>query len=272
MATGPFYEMTNVERYYDGNAHSEWARLDRDRIEFAVTLRALDEYLPPPPARVLDIGGGPGRYAMELTRRGYQVTLADISEGGLSLAFEKAAEASVTLAAVTKADARDLSRFGDATFDAVLLMGPLYHLLDEIDRRRSVEEAVRVARPGAVVMATNITRYAAIRFWAKREPMRVVSDRDVYEQQIATGKTPNALGFTDMYLMRPAELAKLFEGTGVSHTVTVACEGVVSMICEKLNELEGEPWDYWVDLDYRAGKDPDTHGLAEHMLYIGRKL
>ncbi|TAK65295.1 MAG: methyltransferase domain-containing protein [Dehalococcoidia bacterium] len=76
--------MTNVERYYDGAAHNEWIRPDRDRVEFAVTLRAFDEYLPPAPARVLDIGGGPGRYAIELTQRGYEVALADISEAALA--------------------------------------------------------------------------------------------------------------------------------------------------------------------------------------------
>jgi ubiquinone/menaquinone biosynthesis C-methylase UbiE len=263
--------MTNVERYYDEEAHNEWARLDRDRVEFAVTLRALDEYLPPAPARVLDIGGGPGRYAIELTRRGYDVTLADISEVELSLATEKAAEAGVKLAAVTKADARELRQFTDGAFDAVLLMGPLYHLIEDPDRGRSVAEAVRVAKTGGIVMATNITRYAAIRFWAKRDPMQVVDHRAVYEQQVATGKTPNALGFTDTYFMRPAELAALFEETSVAHIVTIACEGVVSMIREKLNELDGEPWDYWVDLNYRLGKDPDAHGLAEHLLYVGRK-
>jgi S-adenosylmethionine-dependent methyltransferase len=84
--------MSNVEKYYDGAAELEWARLDRDRVEFAVTLRALRDHLPPPPAAVLDVGGGPGRYAIELARCGYDVTLADISERELELASQKAAE------------------------------------------------------------------------------------------------------------------------------------------------------------------------------------
>jgi len=263
--------MTNVERYYDNDAHAEWARLDRDRVEFAVTLRALAEYLPPPPARVLDIGGGPGRYSIELSRRGYDVTLADISAAELSLAEQKASEQGVRISALVKADARDLTVFEDGRFDAVLLMGPLYHLLEEADRRRAVAEAVRVARTGGIVMATNITRYAAIRWWAKHLPMQVVERADVYEAQVATGTTPNAVGFTDLYLMRPAELPALFDGTGVEHVVTVACEGVVSMIRDKLHELDPEPWEFWMDLNYRLGKDPDTHGLAEHLLYIARK-
>jgi hypothetical protein len=122
-------------------------------------------------------------------------------------------------------------------------MGPLYHLLDEVDRRRAVAETVRVAKVGGIVMATNITRYAAIRFWAKRDPTQVVDHPELYEQQVATGKTPNAEGFTDLYLMHPAELPRLFTEVSVAHTVTIACEGVVSMIPEKLNELDGAPWE-----------------------------
>jgi ubiquinone/menaquinone biosynthesis C-methylase UbiE len=252
--------MSKVERYYDDHASAEWARLERDRVEFAVTLRALDEYLPPPPARVLDIGGGPGRYSIELSRGGYDVTLADISAAELALAEQRASEDGMRISALVKADARDLAPFEDAAFDAVLLMGPLYHLLDEADRRRAAAEAVRVAKPGAIVMATNITRYAAIRWWAKHYPMHVVEHPDIYEGQATTGRTPNAVGFTDLYLMRPAELPALFEDTGVKHIVTVACEGVTSMISDKLHELDPEPWESWMELNYRLGKDPDTGG------------
>ncbi len=72
--------MNQVENYYDTDPTLEWERLNRHRTELAVTLRALDEYLPPAPAKIADIGGGPGRYAIELTRKGYSVTLVDLSQ------------------------------------------------------------------------------------------------------------------------------------------------------------------------------------------------
>src|SRR5512136_1540070 len=109
-----------VQRLYDADPANEWARMDRHRTEFAVTLRALHEYLPRPPARVLDCGGGPGRYAIELARQGYQVVLFDLSAGNLALAQEEAAEAGVMLAAYEQGTALDLSRFEDGEFDAVL--------------------------------------------------------------------------------------------------------------------------------------------------------
>jgi SAM-dependent methyltransferase len=84
--------LSDVERYYDQQARYEWERFDRHRIEFAVTLRALAEHLPPLPARVLDVGGGPGRYTIELARRGYAVTDLDLSTVSLEFAAAQAAE------------------------------------------------------------------------------------------------------------------------------------------------------------------------------------
>ncbi len=91
-----------IERAYDRQPEREWERMDRHRTEFGVTLRALAEHLPPPPGRVLDCGGGPGRYAIELARRGYEVMLYDLSAACLRLAREKAAEAGVTLAGLER--------------------------------------------------------------------------------------------------------------------------------------------------------------------------
>ncbi len=236
-----------------------------------MTLRTLDEFLPPTPAAILDVGGGPGRYTIALAQRGYAVTLADLSRGNVAFARERAAEASVTLAGTAHADARDLSRFADATFDAVLLMGPLYHLLDEPDRRAAVGEALRVLRPGGRLFAAFITRYAPLRFWGKYNPQFAFENREAFETMIAEGRGPNLAGFTDAYLERPEAVVPFMESAGVATIALIGCEGVVSMIRDRINELSGEAWEYWVDINYRLAKDPSTHGIAEHLLHVGSK-
>ena len=84
--------MNEVERYYDQCVEYEWERLERHRTEFAVTLRTLQEYLPPPPITILDIGGGPGRYAIALAQQDYEVTLMDLSKNLLDFAKEMEVE------------------------------------------------------------------------------------------------------------------------------------------------------------------------------------
>ncbi|HEX2186140.1 MAG TPA: methyltransferase domain-containing protein, partial [Chloroflexota bacterium] len=259
-----------IRAFYDREAQREWERLDRHRTELAVTRAVLRDHLPPPPAAILDAGGGPGRYALALAQDGYRVTLLDLSPVALELARRRAAELGVELAAVREGNATDLGPFPAATFEAVLLLGPLYHLLGQQERAQAVQEARRVLRPGGVLFAAFLTRYAPLRYIAKRDPARLVSQRQRWETLLATGILGTAGGtFTDVYGAAPTEIRPFMEPLGFETVELVACEGVVSMIDEQLNSLQGELWDTWVALNRRLGTDPSVHGAAEHLLYVG---
>ncbi len=260
-----------VQSFYDANAEAEWVRLERHRTEFAVTLRALEDHLPPPPAAVLDVGGGPGRYAIELARRGYRVTLVDLSAASLQLARRKAEEASVRLEGAVRANALDLGRLPDAAYDAVLLMGPLYHLTDEDARRRAVRQAARKLRAGGVIFAAFITRFAPLRDLAARDPGWAEGRWDYLERLLQTGVHDSGEGFTVAYFAHPDEVAPFMEAEGFATLGVVGCEGIVAGHEEKINILAGETWARWVDLNYRLGRDPALWGASDHLLYVGRK-
>src|SRR5260221_8435370 len=130
----------SVRDYYAAFDEREWARLVQPEgvLEFAVTTRALETHLPAR-GRVLDLGGGPGRYTIWLAQHGYQVVLADLSPNLLGIARRKIAAAGVAsqVEAVAVADACDLARFASDSFDAVLCLGPFYHLTQPADRERA---------------------------------------------------------------------------------------------------------------------------------------
>jgi SAM-dependent methyltransferase len=125
------------------------------RLERVRTQELLLAHLPPTPARILDVGGGPGVYSAWLASLGYEVTLVDPVARHLEQAREHGTFA------VEYGDARALAT-PDASTDVVLLMGPLYHLLDPADRARALAEARRVVRPGGLIVGAFISRHAPI--------------------------------------------------------------------------------------------------------------
>ena len=265
--------MSKVQNFYDKNVQGEWERLGtRHRTEFAVTLRALKEFLPPAPTKVIDIGGGPGRYALTLAEQGYEVTLIDLSAGNLAFARRKAVEGGIHLADIHQANAMNLSAFPTEKFDAVLMMGPLYHLLKYEERVLALQEARRLLKPGGLIFAAFISRFAAFRDAASKGASWVLDRPDTTERILTTGVDVNeAEGFTDAYFAHPDEVILLGESAGFETLLRMGCEGAVAGHEAYVNSLEGESFEYWADLNYRISKDPAAIGAADHILYIGRK-
>jgi ubiquinone/menaquinone biosynthesis C-methylase UbiE len=257
--------------------------LERDRLtagqgalELARTQILLERHLPAPPAVVADVGGGPGRYAMWLAERGYRVHLVD----PVPLHIEQARAAAnvrpgVMLASAEVGDARALP-MSDATADAVLLLGPLYHLPERADRLQALAEARRVCRPGGVIIAAAISRFAStldgLRGGYLEDPAFAAvaaSDREDGRHRNPTG---NPHYFTTAYFHRPEDLAAECSAAGLTHEATLAIEGPVWL----LPDLDARLADYGrraVLLDALAAleSEPTLLGASAHLLTIARR-
>ena len=266
--------MNRVERFYDEAVEREWERLERHRTEYAVTMRVLRERLPDakdgPPVRVADVGSGPGRYALALAAAGYRVTLVDLAAENLRWARREAAEAGVSFAGLLQADARDLPlRAGRCA--AALLLGPLYHLHAHAERLRAVRACARVVAPGGLIFAAFITRFAGERDSAAYYPEWRVENWAYAERVLRTGvhDAPDS-AFPNAYFAHPDEVEPLMAEAGLEKVKLLGLEGVVAGHEERVNELEGEAWERWVDLNYRLGHEPSLFGASDHLLYVGR--
>jgi ubiquinone/menaquinone biosynthesis C-methylase UbiE len=153
-----------VRDLYDNNVLTEWQRLETpySRLEFASTLRLIEDYFPPH-GHVCDIGSGPGRYAVELLERGYDVTLLDLSEKLLEFAQAMIQGLGLQARQIVHGDARDLGRLDSEGFDAALLLGPLYHLAVHADRARALQELYRVLKPGGVAIVAYLNAWGIVR-------------------------------------------------------------------------------------------------------------
>ncbi len=271
----------SVIGYYDAAAEREWERLDRGWIEFAVNLHFIAAAIPPG-GRVLDLGAGPGRYAIALAGRGHRVRVGDLSPEQVRLARAKitaaGAEVAARVEAVEELDARDLRGLPNEGFDAVLALGPFYHLQAEADRRRAAGEIARVLRPGGVVCAAFMPRPAFLAV-ALREPERwpPLDDPARLAPFWESGRFDHADPgrFTGAWFARIEEIAPFFAGVGIVETHTVASEGVASWLSERdwarLRERGPAAVDRVVALIIATAEDRSIPGMSTHLLYIGRK-
>lgn len=263
----------DVHAYYDrGREH---VRLDQGtgRLEALRTTELLDRWLPPAPAVVLDVGGAAGRYALPLAARGHVVHLVDPVPLHVAQAGEASAAASHPLASVVEGDARALP-FPDAAADAVLLLGPLYHLTDAADRRRALAEAHRVLRPGGVLVAAAISRFAStsdavVGGYLADERFAAIVERDV-----ATGVhlNPDRVPgwFATAYFHRPDELAAEVRAAGFTVDGPVAVEGVGGLSTHPDGLLDDPATRARVlDALRRVEREPSLLGVSPHLLVAG---
>ena len=258
--------MSEIEQYYQ--SYDEWNRLERHKVEFDITKRYLDEFITGEELAIFDVGGGPGRYAIYLAGKGHRVTLLDLTKEHLAIAKEKAGEAEVELAGYIHGNALALEGSA-ARYDTVLLMGPLYHLVDEADRQKAVAEAVRVLKPGGLLVASFISSFAPS-MDTLLAPQTIESPEGLLNY-LAQGNNDILTGFTTAYFSSHEEARDLMAGSGLTELAFAGVENVLGLKEQEINALPETDYHKWLEIGYQLSKDPNVIGSSMHYLYIGRK-
>jgi SAM-dependent methyltransferase len=220
-----------IARYYAAGDEEDRLFTDgRPRLEYLRTVELLERLLPASPATVLDVGGGTGVYAVALCERGYNVDLVDPVSSHVDRARAIATERGLlTRFTAHVGDARYLS-VADGSYDSVLMLGPLYHLVDRGDRMRAWREALRAVRPGGVVAAVGISRHASLLDGLRRKLLADPEFRGVVEEDLRSGqhRNPNPerpVLFTTAYFHLPDELEAEASQVGLRDVTLFAVEG-----------------------------------------------
>jgi ubiquinone/menaquinone biosynthesis C-methylase UbiE len=251
--------------------HGGWFQLEQAR-----TQELILRHLPPAPATIIDAGGGAGVYACWLAARGYQVHLIDPVPKHIEQARAASArQPEHPLASAEVGDARHLVQ-GDAGADAVLLLGPLYHLVEKEDRLAALREVRRVLRSGGVVWGAGISRFASLfdslssGFFADPAFAPILA-RDLEDGQ-HRNPTDNLIYFTDAYLHRPGELSREFLAAGFQVVEVVAIEGP-GWLARNFDRLWNDPAqrERLLTVVRKVEREASVLGASSHIMAIGRK-
>jgi SAM-dependent methyltransferase len=260
-----------INAFYDEGRERDRLAAGPSQLERLRTEALLSRFLPAPPARVLDVGGAAGVYATWLAARGYQVHLVD----PVPLHVEQAREAAAGSFTAALGDARELAE-ADASHDAVLLLGPLYHLVERADRVRALAQARRVVRPGGVVVAAAISRYASFLDGF----FRGFVDRPGFAARmldtLRTGQHRNPAReqhlFTTAYFHDRDGLAAEAADAGLALAAILPVEGPLYWAPDLAGRL-ADPAQRELVLDAiaRIEHDPAVTGASAHLLAIARR-
>ncbi len=266
----------DVRRYYALGL--EKGRLDEAYfpLERARTRELIERHLPPPPGVVLDVGGAAGAYSLWLADKGYEVHLVD----PVPLHVEQAEEASRSretgqLASARVGDARRLD-FADASADAVLLLGPLYHLTGRGERRAALEEARRVLGPGGWLFAAAISRFASLLDGLRGLVFEDDAFVRIVERDLTDGQhrndTDNPLYFTTAFFHHPEELSAEVQEAGFTLAGLLAVEGPGAFLPEFQRRWKNpRNRKRLLELLRRVEREPALLGASPHLLAVGRK-
>jgi ubiquinone/menaquinone biosynthesis C-methylase UbiE len=264
-----------IRAYYDRAPEESRLELGTFQLEQLRSRELILRHAPEAPAVVLDVGGAAGAYAFWLAELAYEVHLIDATPRLIELARKRNEHATNRLASCLVGDARSLPQ-PDNSAAMMLLLGPLYHLVNAEDRHAALSQALRILRPGGVLFAAGISRWASALDGLARELLLDHEFARIVERDLADGHHENPTDrldyFTTAYFHRPEELRGEVVNAGFD--------------VEHLYGIEGPGWilsdlvDRWRDPARREAlvqvarlleSEPTVLGCSAHLMAVGRK-
>ncbi len=255
-----------VSEFY--GKYDEDTRLERSRrgqLEYFTTMEYIHRYAGRD-SKILEVGAGTGRYSVALAKEGMDVTAVELTEGNLAV-LRRNSEGIDNIRSF-QGDAIHLERFADNTFDVTLVFGPMYHLYETGDVNRAIDEAVRVTKPGGVMIFAFISVYAIMYAnylsgnWAAGEEENFTKDYKTkhFKEQLFTGY--DVVEFED-----------LFKDKKTEWITTAGTDGILEPIQENEDfSFTDEDFEAFKKWYLACAEKRELLGYTNHLIYLCRKM
>ena len=240
---------------------SENDRLNKSqaaRVEFLTTVRYIEKYLTPG-ARILDVGAGAGEYSLYFARKGYSVSALELADANIA-AFRAKMTADDPIDLV-QGNALDLSRYDSESFNIVLLFGPLYHLHEEVDKLRCIEEAKRVCKKNGKIFFAFISNDMVILTMQQLHSDYLISG-DYNKETFRLDDFPFVFHTVD-------HCRELLDKAGIRIIHEVASDGVSELLQELVNGLDEVSYQQYLRYHFYICEKPEFLGMSNHLLFVG---
>ena len=256
--------LETLSNYYSTDCSEDTRLLSRHgQVEFILSTNYIDKYLKPGD-KILEVGAATGRYSLHYANMGFDVTSIELVQSNLDILKSKITPDMIIRA--EQGDALDLSRFDDNTFNMTLILGPLYHLYEEKDINKAIDEAIRVTKPHGKLYIAFLTNDSVFIDWVliKRHfDAKGKSFSDSYEMVKELDEV-----FSTFYV---DEFDSIMSNKPVNKLHMVATDGMSHHLKGVIDELDDYEFKEWINYNLISCERHDLQGYSNHMLYICEK-
>ena len=242
--------------------YNEETRLNKSRaarVEFLTTVRYIEKYMTPG-TKILDVGAGAGEYSLYFARKGHQVSALELADANIA-AFQARMTEDDPIDLV-QGNALDLSRYDSDSFEVVLLFGPLYHLHEEADKLRCIEEAKRVCKPDGKIFFAFISNDMVI--------LTMQQCQDDYLMNGDYNKETFRLDDFPFVFHTPDRCRELLGKAGIQICHEIASDGASELLQDLVNGLDEASYQQYLRYHFYICEKPEFLGMSNHLLFVGR--
>jgi S-adenosylmethionine-dependent methyltransferase len=262
----------NVRNYYNKHVKEEDSRLSEHPFEIPVTLNFIDRYLKPGD-NIFDVACGTGRMAELLLDKGYLLGLNDLSDKNIEL-VKKRHQSNKNVLFIENNDALESKRWNNTEWDAILILGPLYHLKSKEKRIKILELASHNVKPGGYVFSSFMTRIGAMVYGLKNNPGGILHNNGVkklWETGTDDCFVEDTKWFVNAYFSHPEEVSPLIKKTGLTPLHLAGVEGIFGERFELYHQLDDNLKKPWMKFIIDNCETPHMICQSKHLLSVARK-
>lgn len=234
------------------------------QVEFLTTIKYIEKYLKPE-TKILEIGAGTGRYSLYYANKGYDVTAIEYVQHNVDILKSKIKDNMNIVA--EQGDAVDLSGFENNTFDVTLVLGPLYHLYEDKDINKAIEEAIRVTKKDGIIAIAYLTSDSIMIDWSLMGDHLINGYPNDFDDNFKMTRYPQGV-FAPFYI---SEFKNIMSKFNVELLHNVATDGFTHHVKDKIDSLSKEEFEVWMRYHLSTCEREDLQGYSNHMLYISKK-